>query len=76
MIFEDHHESRNYSRNEKALHKSKESKVHIERLSPENEEISSKSPVKIVTESPLKIIPVDITGISQYPAYLVTGAKT
>ena len=45
--------------NEKYVEKGKGSKVYIERLSPENEEISYMSPVKIVNESPLKIVPVD-----------------
>ena len=37
---------------------SNEMKVCVERLSPQNEEISSKSPVKVIKESPLRIVPV------------------
>ena len=40
------------------LVESNEMKVYVERLSPQNEEISSKSPVKVIKESPLRIVPV------------------
>ena len=40
------------------LVESNEMKVCVERLSPQNEEISSKSPVKVIKESPLRIVPV------------------
>ena len=40
------------------LVESNEMKVCVERLSPQNEEISSKSPVKVIKESPLRIAPV------------------
>ena len=40
------------------LVESNEMKVCVERLSPQNEEISSKSPVKVIKESPLQIVPV------------------
>ena len=40
------------------LRKSKESKVFLERLSPQNEKLSTKSPVKVVNEKPLRIVPV------------------
>ena len=37
---------------------SNEMKVCVEKLSPQNEEISSKSPVKVIKESPLRIVPI------------------
>ena len=36
-----------------------ESKVLIEKLSPKNEEITSKSPVKILNEDPLTLVPIN-----------------